>query len=102
MQRNRSAMRQETTRPLASMPHPDQWPHVPGVKVGDLVFSRFGRRMRVEKTNTFVVTGTDAQADSATGPYCSLVALDDKNAGGIWPRHWYTLPGETQQLSFGR
>lgn len=101
MQKKRCVLHRETTWPVASLPHPDEWPHVPGIKVGDVVFSRFGRRMRVQQTNTFVITGTD-DTDTATGPYCSLVALDDKNAGGIWPRHWYTLPGETQQLTFGR
>ena len=91
----------ETIRPVASLPHPDQRPHVPGIKVGDVVFSRSGRQMRVLQSNAFVMTGTDG-TDTARGPYCNLVALDDQNAGGIWPRHWYTLAGETQQLSFDR
>lgn len=88
----------ESTIQLSALPPHKKRPHVPGLAVGDVVFSHYGRRMRVEKTNEFVLTGTNAARDTATGPYCSVRALDDSNAGGIWPRHWYAQRGETMQL----
>lgn len=69
-------------------------PHVPGLRVGDIVFSQYGRRMRVESTNEYISTN----AEEAIGPYCALRALDDKNCGVIWPRSWYTKPGEQMAL----
>ena len=66
---------------------------VMGLAVGDIVYSKYGRRMRVERTNEYVSNG-----ETATGPYCALQALDDKNCDAIWPRRWYTKRGDTLQL----
>lgn len=70
--------------------------HVPGIAVGDIVFSRYGRPMRVERTDEFVRCN-----DQTSGPYCALQALDDKNCSVIWPRSWYTTRGE-QFVLFSR
>ena len=39
-----------------------------------------------------------SNGETATGPYCALQALDDKNCDAIWPRRWYTKRGDTLQL----
>ena len=83
----------ESTIPAERLRHYRMLPHVPGLAVGDIVYSEYGRRMRVERTNVYVSNG-----ETATGPYCALRALDDKNCGAIWPRRWYTKRGETLQL----
>ena len=83
----------ESTIPAERLRHYRMLPHVPGLAVGDTVYSEYGRRMRVERTNEYVSNG-----ETATGPYCALRALDDKNCGAIWPRRWYTKRGETLQL----
>lgn len=69
---------------------------VSGISVGDIVFSRYGRPMRVERTNEFVRCN-----DQTSGPYCALQALDDKNCTVIWPRNWYTTRGEQLVLFQG-
>lgn len=86
----------ETTTPLRLLPSHGHRPHVLGVRIGDIVHSKHGRAMSVKRTDEYVITG-----DDATGPYCSVAALDDANANFIWPRHCYTLPGDTQSLDLG-
>ena len=44
----------ESTIPAERLRHHRMLPHVPGLAVGDIVYSKYGRRMRVERT-----TGTD-------------------------------------------
>ena len=65
----------ESTIPAERLRHHSMLPHVPGLAVGDIVYSKYGRRMRVERTNEYVSNG-----ETATGPYCALQALDDKTA----------------------
>jgi hypothetical protein len=85
----------ETTIPLDSLPRPGKLPHVPGIALGDVVTGHKGRRMRVTRTDEWVICG-----DRATGPYCHLVALDDCKAVSnvIWPRSWYAKRGESLEL----
>ena len=83
----------ENTIPLASLPSPGRRPHVDGMQVGQLVYSSYGRRMRVCETDEWVIVG-----GKATGPYARLSACDAPDLQVIWPRHWYTAHGETLEM----
>lgn len=67
---------------------------VPGIKVGQIVTGRLGRRMRVLNNSEFV----NYQDGHREGPYCLLQAIDDKHCTVIWPRDWYQAQGETLEL----
>lgn len=68
--------------------------HVKGIQPGQHVIGRAGRRFRVLSTSEFV----NYQDGSREGPYCRLQALDDRQVTVIYPRSWYSLPGETLEL----
>lgn len=53
----------ESTIPAERLRHHSMLPHAPGLAVGDIVYSEYGRRMRVERTNEYVSNG-----ETATGP----------------------------------
>lgn len=74
-------------------------PCVPGVRVGQTVRSVVGsgRAFKVLRTDE-LVTYSDGRTE---GPYCRLQALDDRSCEVLYPRSWYTAPGESLAL-FGR
>ena len=74
-----------------------QRPCVPGVQVGEIVRSVVGsgRAFKVLRTDEFVVLQEPLRRE---GPYCLLQALDDRSCTVIYPRSWYTVPGESLAL----
>jgi hypothetical protein len=72
---------------------PRRRPGVPGLRAGQVVTSHHGRRMRVLRTDEWVI-----QNKSATGPYAHLQALDDRACRVIWPRAWYLATGDQLNL----
>lgn len=83
--------------PLDQLPR--KRPAVPGLQVGQIVYSTHGRRMRVTAVDTWVIFGWSMHKDrAARGPFATLVALDDPDCTVIWPREWYTTAGETMRL----
>lgn len=84
----------EQTLPIAQLKRP--WPGVPGAAVGQIAVTVLsGRRMRVEEIDAWIICANQQGEEVATGPYCSLRALDDREISVIWPRDWYALPGDT-------
>ncbi len=82
---------------LADLPR--KRPCVPGLRVGQVVYSRHGRRMRVTAVDTWLAFGWLSHHEpTARGPFATLVALDDSACTVIWPREWYTAEGETMGL----
>jgi hypothetical protein len=71
---------------------------VPGVQVGQIVRSVVGsgRRFKVLRTDEHVVLSLAPLRRE--GPYCRLQALDDRSCEVLYPRSWYTLPGESLAL----
>jgi hypothetical protein len=69
---------------------------VPGVRVGQIVRSVVGsgRAFKVLRNDEFVAY-QDGRRD---GPYCRLHALDDRICEVLYPRSWYTVPGESLAL----
>lgn len=69
---------------------------VPGVQVGQIVRSVVGsgRRFKVLR-NDELVCYLDGRRE---GPYCRLQALDDRSCEVLFPRNWYTVPGQTLPL----
>lgn len=84
----------ERTIALDDMPY-EPWPSVHGIARGDIVVGvEHGRRFRVVETDSYVQAGrydeeTGVDTRTATGPYCELQALDDRNCKVMWPRDWY-------------
>ena len=66
------------------------------VQVGQIVRSVVGsgRAFRVLRNDEFVVY-PDYHRE---GPYCRLQALDDRSCEVLFPRSWYTVPGESLTL----
>ncbi len=90
-------MTTEREIPLDQLPR--KRPAVPGLQVGQIVYSRHGRRMRVAAVDTWLTFGWLPHHDRiARGPFATLVALDDRDCTVIWPREWYTAEGETMRL----
>ena len=69
---------------------------VPGVRVGQTVRSVVGsgRAFNVLRNDEFVAY----QDGRREGPYCRLSALDDRSCEVLYPRSWYTVPGESLAL----
>lgn len=91
----------EATILFDALPMPGQRAAVPGLQRGQVVVAlSSGRRMRVLKTDEWVIAshGDDADQTEATGPYAVLQALDDKNCRVIWPRAWYAAAGDQLAL----
>ena len=78
-----------------------QRPCVPGVQVGQTVRSVVGggRAFKVLANDEFVVLSLAPLRRE--GPYCRLRALDDRSCEVLFPRSWYTVPGESLAL-FGK
>lgn len=72
-------------------------PQVPGIRVGQIAYSTHGRRMRILE-NDVMVRYSDVHAE---GPYACLQALDDRNCTAIWPREWYSVPGQQLDIFAG-
>ncbi len=85
----------EVTVRLMDLPPPGQRPSVPGLQVGQLVTGHAGRRLRVVKTDEWVISGDQLDA---TGPYATLQAQDDDQVRVIWPRAWYAAAGDQMHL----
>lgn len=82
---------------------PRKRPSVPGLRVGQVVYSRHGRRMRVTDVDAWFVYGWSGDEHrTAHGPFATLQALDDPECRVIWPREWYTVAGETMALELER
>lgn len=87
-------MTTEIEIPLPTLPV--RRPCVSGVALGQIVTGRLGRKFSVLRNDEWVI-GCASDGDentTATGPYSLLQALDDKNCRVIWPRSWYSIPGE--------
>lgn len=69
---------------------------VSDVAVGQVVRSVVGsgRAFKVLRNEEFV----NYQDGTRQGPYCRLQALDDRNIQVIYPRDWYTTPGQSLPL----
>lgn len=74
---------------------------VPHVQVGEVVRSVVGsgRAFKVLRTDEFVVLSLAPLRRE--GPFCRLRALDDRSCEVLFPRSWYTVPGESLAL-FGK
>jgi hypothetical protein len=70
--------------------------NVLGVRIGQIVRSVVGsgRSFKVLRNDEFVAY----QAGRREGPYCRLRALDDHSCEVLYPRSWYTVPGESLAL----
>jgi hypothetical protein len=66
------------------------------VQIGQIVRSVVGsgRAFKVLRNDEFVsyINGR------REGPYCRLQALDDRSCEVLYPRDWYTVPGESLSL----
>ena len=60
----------ESTIPAERLRHHRMLPHVPGLAVGDIVYSEYGRRMRVERTNEYVSNGENVRLHRIVMPHC--------------------------------
>lgn len=90
-------MTAEVEIPLDQLPR--RRPCVRGLSVGQIVYSEYGRKMRVVAVDEWVIFGWSMHADqTARGPFARLQALDDPACEVIWPREWYTAAGETMEL----
>ena len=70
--------------------------NVSNVQIGQIVRSVVGSgwAFRVLRNDEFV-SYIDGRRE---GPYCRLQALDDRNCEVLYPRDWYTVPGESLSL----
>jgi hypothetical protein len=70
--------------------------NVSNVQKGQIVRSVVGsgRAFKVLRNDEFV-SYIDGRRE---GPYCRLQALDDRNCEVLYPRDWYTVPGESLSL----
>ena len=66
------------------------------VQIGQIVRSVVGsgRAFKVLRNDEFV-SYIDGRLE---GPYCRLQALDDRSCEVLYPREWYTVPGESLSL----
>jgi hypothetical protein len=70
--------------------------NVSNVQIDQIVRSVVGsgRAFKVLRNDEFV-SYVDGRRE---GPYCRLQALDDRNCEVLYPRDWYTVPGESLSL----
>jgi len=69
---------------------------VSNVQIGQIVRGVVGsgRAFKVLRNDEFV-SYIDGHRE---GPYCRLQALDDRSCEVLYPRNWYTVPGESLSL----